>query len=283
MREEKEKTLKALAEAAQKQGFRLEFETLSVLNEYFKNNSHVKKVNTGINYPVNSPPSNIGSIQTTSITREVDVYASCSNHIHAEAYHFLIECKGTSSINKLLLVEEINSQYSQESSYFSEIILPESSISDNKLLTPGGCSIIPSKENGPLQVFNGDFFKCDGSKFTQAGKTEDANNLYKGVRQLNTATEALMSNRKLIIPKCKNILVPMVVTNAEICVVDYEADKMLTVPWAFYRNRNDENQKYIGYMPYIIIASLENLMECLNERLYKYKNWSKISINLGNI
>lgn len=276
---DKKPTLKDLADAAQKQGFKLEFETYAVLNEYFKRNANFKIGESGVNFPVNSPPSNMGGIQQSTICREVDVYGSCSNHQKELAYHFLIECKGTSPDNKLLLVEETNSLYSNANNYFSEILLPDLS-SGEKLLTPGKRSITPLKGQGPLQVFTGDFFKWNNKKFTQAGKTEDANNLYKGIRQLNIATEALMTNRQLIDSKCQNILVPMVVTNAEICIVDYEANEIFTAPWAFYRNRNQENETHIGYMPYVIITSLANLMDCLNSSSYEYKNWEKTPINL---
>lgn len=278
---DKKPTLKDLADAAQKQGFKLEFETHSILNDYL-NKGALKKVRSGVNFPVNRPPTDMGHLQTNTIVREIDVYGSCCSSTHQVAIHFLIECKGTSPENKLLLVEETNSAYYQPNNIFTEILIPDLSI-DGGLLTSGGKSILSSKNNGPLQVFTGDFFKWDENKciYTQAAKNEDANNLYKGVHQLNVAIAAMIANRQLRISQYQNILVPMIVTNAEISVVNYEENEIFTVPWAFYRNRIEGSANNIGYIPYIIITSLNHLSDCLATSYYEYNNWKKNPVKLN--
>ncbi len=170
-------------------------------------------------------------------------------------------------------MEETETLYSGQINKYFEIQLPEK---DEDALKEGTSITGIDRKGGPVATFTGDFFTKDSknNKYKKANVNDEKNKFFKALNQLTLAADVLRSNTKLHAENRANILLPLIVTNAEICVVNYEKNEIYTAPWVIHRNSH--NEKSLGYMPYVVITTVEKLPDCIDSNDYKYpENWKK--------
>lgn len=154
---------------------------------------------------------------------EVDLIASAYTD-----RHFIIECKGTDSSSSLILVKESDGQDNVAS-------MMRHCISGTNFRLIG-------YESSSFCSFTGDFFHYNGKELKKASRNDDDNNFYKAQLQIIDAICAFAQNES------KNIshIIPVIVTNANIWVVDYnKPEKTDTTPckWVLHKVKLDNKLK----------------------------------------
>ncbi|CZJ16564.1 TPA: hypothetical protein JBH59_13430 [Legionella pneumophila] len=186
-----------IIEAAKQYGFNLEFRASQILieNHYKVATNTIKTLN--------------------EISCETDILAWDISGIAIAA-----ECKGTQKNSLLLAIREPNNSLNDFSIENKKILNSEYTLGQFK----------PYQDNY-FFTFSGDFFKYniknDLSKIT---KNDDENNFYKAINQIQTS---IIMASKIDFPmiqgnKVKTII-PMIITNADIYVIDYSLESEPTV------------------------------------------------------
>ena len=276
----------SLSEALQKQGFKLEFEVLKIFKKTRKDYHESPRLNYSIK-------NNLGN------EIACDLYSKRAEFRRVEGvlinYHFIVECKGTKEINKLALIEQAYDEYL----IFSENSYSMIGIENAKLvnfketyrnrIAAGSCFIFRTSEKhivnnntreGYAIAYSGDFFelsKVNGlSMWKKSSTQDDKNNLFKGIRQVVTASIYFASNddelEKIAIrerdedyQKPLDIIVPLIVTNAEINLKNYDSDSdddssIFKPNKVLYQTNGACSDLTNGnYIPYVIILSLDKL------------------------
>lgn len=117
--------------------------------------------------------------------------------------HFIIECKGTDSSSVLILVKESAEQDSV------------TNIMRHKI--EGTNYRIVGYEPPSFCTFTGDFFNNSAKELKKASRNDDENNFYKAQLQITDAISAFINDESLGVSH----IIPVIVTNARIWVVDY--------------------------------------------------------------
>lgn len=256
--------LEKLALAVQKQGFKLEFDTYAMLRDYICNDNSISKINIDVNYPLHIPHEFREAEEGLPQYCEADVYARTIDKFSEDVNHYIVECKGANLKSKLAMVEVSNSEFSRNINRYRKIKISQNHGIFGKLVE--GESIIGPYQGGPPATFTGDFFSLKNKEFKRSDKNLDNNNLFKGLKQLTTAAAELKRNKKLLMEKKSNILIPILVTNVDICVVNYEDETIRTVPWLYHKNKVDGELCDVGYMPYVYVTNLKNLQSLLTNQ-----------------
>lgn len=273
-------TDKDIADAAKRTGFALEVQVASILS------------NHGGNVQINVHLENDAAIRdlTGASTTEVDVlYSLQANDVENPTF-YLIECKGASSDDKLIL----NKAAKNFPTSYEQIL-----IQSGKIWFQPENNIFLSNSSGHIVCQTGDFFRWDNKKLKQYGAGEQRQNLYKGIRQIVDGVAAffnqLGSNRIL---KDRVVeVIPVIVTNCEINIVKFneggeyfldEPSVQREVKWAVIKNENDfivgplsknetwnrkkhGNVSYRANIPYIWVVNVSHLDEFIRstDKIYK--------------
>jgi hypothetical protein len=235
--------------AGEKAGFNLEYRALEVFEEKFSKHAN----NLSINHVVND-----GRLA-------LDLCAKISS-LCRTTHHYLVECKGTDPDNFLLLVE---SQI-VDGSYKPGYSLPSIKIdtANNSLLHDNNANFcVGHQGTSPVSVFTGNFF--DGKKYTRTTPSDDKNNLFKAILQLQ---EACKHYPRSLDPKGNSeypdFIIPVVVTNATIYVQNYPNKEICSPPWVVYRS--EKNVEDVD-MPYAFIVNIDSLGDFLSSNAgYQY-------------
>lgn len=193
-----------IIKAAELSGFNLEFKTKKVLDELYLK-CHLNSLYRLHNEII-----------------EIDLIAQDQTN-----KHLVIECKGSSTDSSLILIQE---QELQRKKLIERIEL-------NEFLR---ISQFPSLNDNYI-TFTGDFFD---DKFKRKSKDDTKNNFYKAQEQINNAIFLYSNNlaqqqREVSI----QFILPLIVTNAQIYVVNFESSPTLAknCRWAFQRIKNTHN------------------------------------------
>lgn len=206
MKEAKELNKKNVGIIAENHGYLIEFEVSKTLKEINKPPVHVE-----MGHLVG--PNNI----------EIDVVAAFSNR------QYLIECKGNQKGSGLILVKAPLSMIKKEGQCNAKFLkLSKVGVGGNQLLMireaeERGLRVgnefhlfnfdINNQVSAPYTI-NGDFYKPDKKGFD---KNDPRNNLYKAQQQICEAIEYFSP-----FEGCGSSVIPMIVTNSDIWVIDYE-------------------------------------------------------------
>ncbi len=190
--------------AANKYGFNLEFKTKSI----FEKNGFITKHNY--------------LMKLDDELLEIDLIANK----HPDR-HFIIECKGTDSSSSLILVKE-----SAEQDNVTTLM---------RHCIEGTNYRLVGYESPEFCTFTGDFFNNNNSKeLKKASRNEDDNNFYKAQSQIIDAISAFLKNESPSV----SYIIPVIVTNAKIWVVDYnnpEKTETTQFKWVFHKVKLGNN------------------------------------------
>ncbi len=240
-------------DTANQYGFNLEFKTNKTLDE------------KGYNCLMNETfPTKDGFV-------EIDVIAKDAIH------HLLIECKGASKDTILLLTKAATNRIAKDK------------IGHTRYNVNNGDYRMPIFNIGTDQAIytnSGDFFhiKKDGSSpesINKASKNDAQNNFYKAQKQLLAAITAYSNANPLDTTNQvhSTYIVPLIVTNAQIWVVDYNENepKISQQGGTLHRVVNDDNVLYLDIggdsaksfvIPVINYSYLESFLRKLNDPPY---------------
>jgi hypothetical protein len=236
--------MELVKQAAERYGFNLEFKTKKILEE--------NKYQVDLNVPLTGGT-------------EVDVKAS-----KYQTVQILIECKGTDPTSCLVLIKEAKGEYYNTRRHI--IAHTNFAISQYK-----------PDPKAEFYTFTGDFFKkTNKTELTKTAINDDNNNFYKAQIQIMEALNAiarrmasknrlkqLMNNQNggdLDIREHEELvyLVPIIVTNASIWVVDYTQDEIIVEPhrWVLQKARINEQillENKNGDTPYSISVAIVSI------------------------
>ncbi|HAT9142988.1 TPA: hypothetical protein JBB62_01980 [Legionella pneumophila subsp. pneumophila] len=178
-----------ITEAAKRYGFNLEFRASEIL----KKNHYQVALNT-----VNT---------VNELPHETDIFAWDISGLAIAA-----ECKGAEQNSILLAIKETSNKlnsFSTENKKFKE--------SEYTLGQFEPC------ENNYFFTFSGDFFKTENNgDLKKMTRNDDSNNFYKAINQIQAS---IISASKITFPLIQgNIvktIIPMIITNSDIYVIDY--------------------------------------------------------------
>lgn len=251
--------------AADSTGFGLEFRAKEILetNQY-KTNFNEDLVFNGI-------------------SQQIDVLAW-----KTVCQELLIECKGSKKGSVLLLIKEPR----MKSIDSNNIASLDVSGTDTKLINTYYEYSIPRT----WLTFTGDFFhlKISGKNtiLNQTPKSDFDSNFYKAQGQLSkaiTINAKLNTQRKTGLPKD---VMPILLTNSEIWVVDYEENMEIKYKWVLHRvscfdeetefYRNGDN---IGWyiLPIVNIEYFDDFLKCLEKNTETDSNFKVSLIEDGSI
>lgn len=192
--------------AAEKYGFNLEFKTKNL----FEMKGYLTEINK-LYYYEGEP-------------LELDVQAKLHDRL------FLVECKGTASNSMLILVKDPDN---------SELLYSRRSIENHnsRIMGFGGA--------GRFCTFTGDFFTKEQHHLKKLSKNDTENNFYKAQTQISNALCAVSST----IQNSSNAenkpihIMPLIVTNAQIWVIDYEQDPISATHHKWVKHKVVSNTK----------------------------------------
>lgn len=225
---------------AERYGFNLEFKVQKILQD--------KEFHVEQNKSISHNSSNI----------EIDVVAREKNSY----LHLLIECKGAAKDSALILIKSPDNIFKncqfESNIYFSikendDYCIPKINLSET---------------DAPFCSNTGDFFTGNGDCLKRCSKNSDKSNFYKAQQQILEAIKAYTNK----IPteneegdSSTNFLIPIIVTNAEIWLVDYtEARPEATeLQWAAQAICNTEPTNFnflttatnedLDYLPMLVV------------------------------
>lgn len=251
--------IELIKKTAEKYGFNLEFRTSKILEK----DSYASLLNK--------------VIQHGSKLTEIDVLATKYN----EGLHLVVECKGANNNSLLILVKSSNStlnEYKNSHTNATRYI-----IDDSEYRIP--IAPINKSPSDPIYTITGDFFQMNDSKtLKKYSKNDEGNNFYKAQQQIIEAID-VYSKEPIKNPEGdqrKDYIVPLIVTNSEIWVIDFNDDetKASNHKWVLHRTLiNDKklplklNGIYCSYFPITIvnINHLESALKNINKVTYESK------------
>ncbi|HAT1795956.1 TPA: hypothetical protein ACSJUJ_000120 [Legionella pneumophila] len=180
---------KLILDAANRYGFNLEFRTKKVLEE--------KNFSVLMNQLMKSGDEFV----------EIDIRAA-----QYTGREWLIECKGSSDSSHLILIKEDSSND------------PKSYNTKRHAIQDSNYRIAQFKpdENQYFFTFTGDFFNKTGQQLKKISKNDSENNFFKAQYQILSAIKAIsLTDTDKDKSKDFPIIIPMIVTNAKIWVIDY--------------------------------------------------------------
>ncbi len=217
----------ALSEAAKKQGFPLEYD----VKETFSKNRFMAEQNFSLEgeYPA------------------VDVVAYRNGTV------FICECKGSAPDNILLLFGNSKDfitadrgahmktfqgithrplpqlYYERESGCMYDF--PSGTHGQVILICAQDCPVIPAALR---HCYSGDFRK-NKPPYNQTAKSNEKNNLFKGISQLKTDVKNIETIITKIADGCASLrIIPLIVTNVQIFICENGSDKLIPVNWTVY-------------------------------------------------
>lgn len=188
---------------------------------------------------------------------EIDVLGTLARKSEPFDDRYIVECKGSSGSDKLVLLPTSKRNLSLPSVYFGPDTV---TLNGNKVFMCDSMS-----RDLPPCCHTGDFFTIkEGKKeFSKANREDDRNNLYKGIIQLYSAMDAVFLEYR----RTPFRAFPVIVTNVEIHVAEFDLsappEKRITtriVPWAAYLNPmiyRDQNGSKIGKHDWKFIGDSE--------------------------
>lgn len=181
-----------IIEAAKRYGFNLEFRA----SEVFKAEHYRVELNTV-------------SI-VNELPHETDVLGWCTSGIAIAA-----ECKGTEQNSILLVIKESNNTLNSFSTENKGIMGSKYTLGQFK-----------PPDNNYFFTFSGDFFKTtNNGDLKKMTRNDDSNNFYKAINQIQASIVAASKiDFPLIDGNGVKIIIPMIITNADIYVIDYASD-----------------------------------------------------------
>jgi len=214
-------TTNSLKQAILKSGFLLEIQTAKILTEsgfLVTQNKRFEGVQTK-GEPINN-------------LDEIDILAIQRNDFITKIT-YIIECKGSASADFIVLMKSSD----------KEIVAPNVTITDSNIILENSEGIL-CKNNSPMFpnfCHTGDFFshKRNG-EFEKLSKNDDQNNLYKGIKQLQTGLNFFFKEYRNASTAFS--IHQLIVTNATIAVTElsHELKKnevdIKIVPWVAYLN-----------------------------------------------
>ncbi|ADG25964.1 TPA: hypothetical protein JBA76_08655 [Legionella pneumophila subsp. pneumophila] len=166
---------------------------------------------------------------------------------------FIIECKGAQADTILVLIKESN-----DKAYTKHKVIKDSKYG------------IPYYSMGPsiFTTFTGDFFTKSKNELKRISKNDNQNNFYKALDQI---TKAVAACTKQPLDSEMKYLYPLIVTNADIWVVDYnDMDKPQVVnhKWVIHKVKNDNQvinfePDFESYFYPVLIININYLKELL--------------------
>lgn len=209
---------KALNEEILKSGFLLECRTAQI----FLDCGHDVEQNLLSEFPSNHVPNRL---------REIDVLAIRAPNESVEGSIYVVECKGASPKDKLVLNPSAEIKYR----------VPRFSFQNGRVKLIGKDSITCNVGNKRYYCHTGDFFsRQKKGEFQRSGKQDEKNNLFHGITQLHDGLDAAFRKYR----KLGNYEVfPLIVTNVEILIAHFAPGKRNigqevhteSVPWAICR------------------------------------------------
>ena len=240
-------------DVAEKYGFNLEFKTKNL----FAKKGYSTEINKLYKYEEEY--------------LEIDLLASKFDRV------FVVECKGTASNSALILIKN------HENDNFDTNIFTRRKI-DNyiRIMGFGG--------TGCFCTFTGDFLYKEQKGFKKASKNDSENNFYKAQQQMTTALHAVatINNIKISDTSQQQIrhLMPLIVTNANIWVVDYEQNPVKATKHKWIKHKVISNTK----LPLTIEDTPVHTYLChvinihhLDEFLHKAENMNRSTGTVDNL
>lgn len=170
--------------------------------------------------------------------------------------HFIVECKGTDSSSSLILVKESSEQDNTTS-------LMRHVIEDTNYRLIG-------YESPAFCTFTGDFFNKTSKELKKASRNDDDNNFYKAQSQIIDVISAFLKNDSLGVSH----IIPMIVTNAKIWVVDFNKPEEIETTeykWVFHKvklgndfkleSRSKESEVLSFVLPVVSIYYLDEFIK----------------------
>ncbi|CAM4458392.1 MAG: hypothetical protein LEGION0403_FIIPPAGN_02791 [Legionella sp.] len=190
--------------AAEKYGFNLEFKT----KNFFQEKGYSTEINK-LYYYEGEP-------------LELDVQAELDDRI------FLVECKGTASNSMLILIKDPDD---------SELLYSRREIGkhNSRIMGFGGTD--------RFCTFTGDFFSKEQSQLKKLSKNDIENNFYKAQNQISNALCVVSSALTSVTPQYPVHIMPLIVTNAQIWVIDYEKMPTAATPHKWVKHKVISNTK----------------------------------------
>lgn len=135
-----------------------------------------------------------------------------------DEYGYIVECKGCSPSNYLILVKEANNYKIRRAS---------------KLRLSAPHTLIDFQDGiNESIVYTGDFFT---DEFKRASKNDNKNNFYKATEQITNAILAVKNDRNL---RDKfTIVIPLIIINCKIYVIDYQCKPPIITEYKWVLNR----------------------------------------------
>ena len=214
------------------------------------------------------------SFQDANSDKNCEIDLIAMNKINGSKGLFVLECKGTSSKNKLILIESYEKPGKLPNYCFRNFSSENQIVFYYDFIDLG-------QQASPLVTYTGDFFKPDGSRVS---KNETKSNFFKGVNQLLDGMSAYLYHisRDKKSNKDEYFCYPCIVTNAEILVAQFTGGpsdvqpKLSKVPWAIYQNFETYSEGFLNActwrdgqasgtervkksLPYIWIVNIENI------------------------
>ncbi|WP_131778955.1 hypothetical protein [Legionella bozemanae] len=227
-------------EAAEKYGFNIEFKTKSL----FQTKGYNTEINKFYYYE--------GELLA------VDVHAELHDRL------FLVECKGTASNSMLVLIKDPDKS---ESIY----VRREIDNYDSRIMGFGGA--------GLFCTFTGDFFSKEQNKLKKLSKNDTENNFYKAQTQITNAIHAVSWDiqQKSATEENPIHIMPLIVTNAHIWVIDYEQNPISATNHKWVKHKVVSNKLPIFLKEDRIFTYLVNIVNVnyLQEFLDKSHNMNR--------
>ena len=245
-----------LLRAVKKQGFALEYQTASIFEKVFPGGETEQSVHiVSSNHLLNMQ----GATQPTI---EIDVICNDKDELLETVY--LVECKGTNSENGLFLIEAPK----KKSSVYPELIINGQHIGHIFQQS------VQIKDNfgGHRVCSTGDFFNFTnkGKDLQKVSKHEESSNFFKGITQLNMGVQEYFETKAgEVHGDIPFLLVPILVTNCEIAIVQYlsggkvdvkEPKVVRNVRWCLYDNNYVFTHSKVGERPWLTFGANASIL-----------------------